>query len=129
MLQVFAFGFPTFALPFVYSGAKTELGWTNQEAVLLTSFKFYTSAVAALFVGRLLDILNPKYVITAAALIGALSMIGFMAKMADQSGNYSGAFALGTIAALIAAILLFPVKSPTPAGSGTTRPDLHRRSG
>jgi OFA family oxalate/formate antiporter-like MFS transporter len=78
LMQVFAFGFPTFALPFVYSGAIEEFGWTRQEAVLLTSFKFYVSAVAALFVGRLLDIINPKYVIAVSAFLGALAMVGFL---------------------------------------------------
>ncbi len=34
----------------------------------------------------------------------------FMANMADKSGSYSGAFALGTVAVFVAAILLFPVK-------------------
>jgi MFS family permease len=34
----------------------------------------------------------------------------FMASMADKSGTYSGAFALGTAASIIAAVLLFPVK-------------------
>jgi MFS family permease len=34
----------------------------------------------------------------------------FMANMADESGSYSGAFALGTVAAFFAALLLFPVK-------------------
>jgi hypothetical protein len=53
LMQVFGFGFPTFALPFVYSGAIEEFGWTRQEAVLLTCFRFYVSAVAALMVGRL----------------------------------------------------------------------------
>jgi MFS family permease len=37
----------------------------------------------------------------------------FMANMADKSGSYSGAFALGTAAVLVAAILLYPVK-PVP---------------
>ena len=78
-MQVFAFGFPAFALPFVYSGAVEEFGWTRQEAVLLTSFKFYVSAAAALVVGRLLDVVNPKYVIAVSALLGALAMAGFMA--------------------------------------------------
>jgi MFS family permease len=79
LMQVFAFGFPTFALPFVYSGAIEEFGWTRQEAVLLTSFKFYMSALAALAVGRLLDAVNPKYVIAVSSLLGALAMAGFMA--------------------------------------------------
>jgi OFA family oxalate/formate antiporter-like MFS transporter len=95
LMQVFAFGFPTFALPFVYSGAIEEFGWTRQEAVLLTSFKFYVSAVAALFVGRLLDVLNPKHVIAVSALLGALAMVGFMA--ADTLPVY---YALGVLLGL-----------------------------
>jgi MFS family permease len=35
----------------------------------------------------------------------------FMANMADKSGSYSGAFALGTVAVFVAAILLFPVRT------------------
>ena len=95
LMQVFAFGFPTFALPFVYSGAIEEFGWTRQEAVLLTSFKFYVSAMAALIVGRLLDVLNPKHVIAVSALLGALAMVGFMA--ADTLPVY---YALGVLLGL-----------------------------
>ena len=95
LMQVFAFGFPTFALPFVYSGAIEEFGWTRQEAVLLTSFKFYVSAVAALIVGRLLDVVNPKHVIAVSALLGALAMVGFMA--ADRLPVY---YALGVLLGL-----------------------------
>ena len=95
LMQVFAFGFPTFALPFVYSGAIEEFGWTRQEAVLLTSFKFYVSAAAALIVGRLLDVVNPKYVIAVAALLGATAMVGFLA--ADGLPVY---YALGVLLGL-----------------------------
>jgi len=94
-MQVFAFGFPTFALPFVYSGAIEEFGWTRQEAVLLTSFKFYVSALAALVVGRLLDVVNPKYVIAVSALLGASAMVGFLA--ADNLTVY---YALGVLLGL-----------------------------
>jgi hypothetical protein len=58
LIQVFAFGFPTFALTFIYSGATKEFGWTRQQAVHLASFKIYTTAAAALFVGRLPDAVN-----------------------------------------------------------------------
>jgi sugar phosphate permease len=34
----------------------------------------------------------------------------FMASMADSSGSYMGAFAMGTAAVVVAAILLYPVK-------------------
>ena len=95
LMQVFAFGFPTFALPFVYSGAIEEFGWTRQEAVLLTSFKFYVSAVAALMVGRLLDIINPRYVIAVSAFLGALAMVGF--SLADRLPIY---YSLGVLLGL-----------------------------
>ena len=95
LMQVFAFGFPTFALPFVYSGAIEEFGWTRQEAVLLTSFKFYVSAVVALMVGRLLDVINPRYVIAVSALLGALAMAGF--SLADRLPIY---YSLGVLLGL-----------------------------
>jgi OFA family oxalate/formate antiporter-like MFS transporter len=95
LMQVFAFGFPTFALPFVYSGAIEEFGWTRQEAVLLTSFKFYVSAIAALMVGRLLDIINPRYVIAVSAFLGALAMVGF--SLADRLPIY---YSLGVLLGL-----------------------------
>ena len=95
LMQVFAFGFPTFALPFVYSGAIEEFGWTRQEAVLLTSFKFYVSAIAALIVGRLLDIINPKSVITVSVVLGALAMVGFLS--ADRLPVY---YSLGILLGL-----------------------------
>ena len=95
LMQVFAFGFPTFALPFIYSGAIDEFGWTRNEAVLLTSFKFYVAAVAALIVGRLLDIVNPKYIVAVSALLGALAMVGFL--LADSLPVY---YSLGILLGL-----------------------------
>lgn len=79
LMMLFAFGFPTFALPFVYAGAIDEFGWTRQQAVLLASFKFYTSAVASLIVGRLLDTIDPKLLVAACASLGGIGMIGFLA--------------------------------------------------
>lgn len=86
LMQVFAFGFPVFSLPFVYAGATDEFGWTRQQAVLLASFKFYVGAAAALVVGRLLDILGPKTVVLVSAVLGAAAMAGFM--MADNLAVY-----------------------------------------
>lgn len=79
LMMLFAFGFPTFALPFVYAGAIDEFGWARQTAVALASYKFYTSAVASLVVGRLLDTIDPKFLVAACATLGGLGMIGFMA--------------------------------------------------
>jgi len=79
LMMLFAFGFPTFALPFVYAGAIDEFGWTRQQAVSLASFKFYTSAIASLVVGRLLDTIDPKYLVAACAALGGIGMISFFA--------------------------------------------------
>jgi MFS family permease len=101
IIQVFAFGFPTFALPFVYSGATEEFGWTRQQAVLLASFKFYVSALAALAVGRILDSINPKWIVASSAALGALAMTGFV--LAHKLSIYYGlGIALGLNAAGIA---------------------------
>jgi MFS family permease len=78
LMMLFAFGVPTFALPFVYPGAVEDLGWTRSAAVEIASFKFYTSAIAALVIGRLLDSVSPKYVVAICAAIGAAAMIGFV---------------------------------------------------
>jgi MFS family permease len=98
IVQVFAFGFPAFALPFIYSGATEEFGWTRQQAVLLASFKFYVSAAAALAVGRILDTIDPKWVVASSAVLGALAMTGFL--LADKLSIYYGlGIALGLNAA------------------------------
>lgn len=88
LMQVFAFGFPVFSLPFVYEGAREEFGWTRQQVVLLASFKFYIGAAAALFVGRLLDTIGPKVVVIVSAVVGALAMAGFL--LADNLPVYYG---------------------------------------
>jgi MFS family permease len=95
LMQVFAFGFPVFALPFVYAGATDEFGWTRQQAVLLASFKFYIGAAVALVVGRMLDTVNPKHVVAVSAVLGGLAMGGFM--IADRLPAY---YALGIILGL-----------------------------
>lgn len=104
LMQVFAFGFPTFALPFVYAGAIEEFGWTRQQAVLLTSFKFYVSAVAALLAGRMLDTVNPKHIVSVSAALGALSMVGFMV-----AGKLPVYYTIGVILGLSAAGLVVAI--------------------
>ncbi len=104
LLQVFAFGFTTFALPYIYQGATKEFGWTRQQAVFLASFKFYTSAAAALFVGRLLDSVNPKIVIIGSSILGGLAMVAFM--IAENRPIY---YTLGVILGLSAAGLAISI--------------------
>jgi MFS family permease len=70
----FGFGVPAFSLMFIYAGAVEEFGWTREQATLLASYKFVTAAAAGLLVGRLLDILQPKYVVAAAAVCGSVAL-------------------------------------------------------
>lgn len=86
LMMLFAFGVPTFALPFVYAGAVDEFGWTRQQAVTLASFKFYTAAIAALGIGRLLDLVDPKYLVACCAAIGGIGMLSFY--FADSLAAY-----------------------------------------
>lgn len=76
-MMLFAFGVPTFALPFVYTGAIEEFGWTRQQAVMLASIKFAVAAVASLVIGRLLDKHDPKYLVTACAACGGIGLLSF----------------------------------------------------
>ena len=48
VLIFFAFGIPTYSLPFMYSGAIEEFGWTKEQANYLSTFKFVTGGIAAL---------------------------------------------------------------------------------
>lgn len=86
LMMLFAFGVPTFALAFIYDGAMQEFDWTRQEAVRLASFKFYTAAIASLIIGRLLDIFDPKYLISICAILGGIGMMAF--GMVDSLPTY-----------------------------------------
>lgn len=68
---LFGFSAPAFALPFLFSEVIEEFGWSREQATLLASAKYLTGAVAALVVGRCLDLIGVR-----AALIGALGIGG-----------------------------------------------------
>jgi MFS family permease len=118
LMMLFAFGFPTFALPFVYAGAIDEFGWTRQEAVLLASFKFYTSAIASLVVGRLLDTIDPKYLVSACAALGGIGMVGFLGTDALPSYYMVGVI-LGLNAAGMAVSMNYLVARTFERSTGT----------
>lgn len=118
LMMLFAFGFPTFALPFVYAGAIDEFGWSRQQAVLLASFKFYTSAIASLVVGRLLDTIDPKYLVAACAAVGGVGMIGFLGTDALPSYYFVGVI-LGLNAAGMAVSMNYVVCRTFERSTGT----------
>lgn len=118
LMMLFAFGFPTFALPFVYAGAIDEFGWLRREAVLLASFKFYTSAIASLVVGRLLDTIDPKFLVAACAALGGIGMIGFLATDTLPSYYFVGVI-LGLNAAGMAVSMNYVVCRTFERSTGT----------
>jgi len=67
----FGFSAPAFALPFLFAEVIKEFGWTREQATLLASAKYLTGAVAALAVGRCLDLIGVR-----AALVGSLGIGG-----------------------------------------------------
>lgn len=67
----FGFSAPAFALPFLFAEVIEEFGWTREQATLLASAKYLTGAVAALAVGRCLDLIGVR-----AALVGSLGIGG-----------------------------------------------------
>jgi MFS family permease len=119
MLMIFfAFGIPTFSMPFIYSGAAEEFGWSRSQVTLLASFKYLTGALAGLVMGRLIDVFNPRSTVAWAAVIGALAMLGFL--FATNLGIYYFAgIALGISASGITVSMKVIVSSIFERGQGT----------
>jgi len=72
---LFGFSAPAFALPFLFSEVIDEFGWTREQATLLASAKYLTGAVAALVVGRCLDMIGVRAALVAALGIGGIALV------------------------------------------------------
>ena len=78
LLVFFAFGVPTYSLPFMYNAAMQEFGWTNAQANLLSTAKFLIGAVAALGMGMLIDKVGGRWTVLAGTLVGGIAMALFL---------------------------------------------------
>src|SRR5690606_13635485 len=78
LLVFFAFGVPTYSLPFMYGAAMEELGWTNAQANLLSTAKFLIGAVAALGMGMLIDKVGGRWTVLAGTAAGGVAMALFL---------------------------------------------------
>ena len=75
---LFAFSAPAFSLPFLYGPIIAEFGWTREQATLLASAKYLAGAVAAVVVGRLIDVIGVRLGLMILAALGGLAMLSFL---------------------------------------------------
>ncbi len=75
---LFGFAAPSFALPFIYSEVIGEFGWTREQATLLASAKYLTGTVAALIVGRFIDVIGVRVMLILSIASGALALVNFL---------------------------------------------------
>lgn len=73
-----AFSAPTFSLPFIYRSVIDEFNWTREQATLLATFKFIASALSAIVMGKIIDVIGTRKTLVLNALIGACAMISFL---------------------------------------------------
>lgn len=104
LLVFFAFGVPTYSLPFMYDAAMQELGWTNAEVNLLATARFVIGAAAALGMGLIIDKMGGRWTVLIGTAVGGLAMALFL--FATNLPVYYLAGALGgfSAASIVAAM-------------------------
>lgn len=75
---LFGFSAPAFALPFLFAEVIEEFGWTREQATLLASAKYLTGSIAAMLVGRFIDITGVRLALLLTIGTGALALISFL---------------------------------------------------
>ncbi|HEU4620093.1 MAG TPA: MFS transporter [Gammaproteobacteria bacterium] len=78
LLVFFAFGVPTYSLPFVYDAAMQERGWTSAEVNLLATARFLIGAAAALGMGLVIDKMGGRWTVLVGAAAGGVAMALFL---------------------------------------------------
>jgi MFS family permease len=77
-LIFFAFGVPTYSLPYMYGPAMDEFGWSNAQVNLLSTAKFLIGAVAALGMGIMVDKIGGKVAVLVGAFTGGVALALFL---------------------------------------------------
>jgi OFA family oxalate/formate antiporter-like MFS transporter len=104
LLVFFAFGVPTYSLPFMYGAAMEEFGWTNAQANLLSTAKFLIGAVAALGMGMLIDKAGGRWTVLAGTAVGGVAMALFLFATNLPVYYLAGALLGFSAAAIVAAM-------------------------
>lgn len=67
-----------FSLPFIFPEVIREFGWTREQATLIASAKWVAGALAAVLVGRFIDITGAWLALLITTLIGGCGMVSFL---------------------------------------------------
>ena len=98
----FAFGIPTYSMPFIYAGAVEEFGWSKEQVNLLSTAKFLVGAAAALIMGILVDKHGARWITTIGAVVSGGAMLLFIGATTLPIYYLAGAF-LGFAASSVSA--------------------------
>ena len=91
---LFAFSGPAFSLPFLYGPILEEFGWSREEVTLLASAKYAAGAVAAVVIGRVIDVVGVRNGLVFLSILGAAAMLGFR-WVTDLTSYYTTGVVLG----------------------------------
>jgi MFS family permease len=97
ILVFFAFGVPTYSLPFIYDAAMHEQGWSSAEVNLLATARFLIGAAAALGMGLVIDKMGGRWTVLVGTAAGGVAMALFL--FATNLPVYYVAGALGGFSA------------------------------
>ena len=75
---LFAFSAPAFALPFLYPSIIEEFSWNREQVTLIATAKYAAGAIAAVIVGRFVDLIGVRPGLIALSALGGLAMVSFL---------------------------------------------------
>lgn len=91
---LFAFSGPAFSLPFLYGPILDEFGWSREQVTLLASAKYAAGALAAVVIGRVIDVVGVRNGLVILSALGAVAMLGFR-WVTDLTSYYAIGVVLG----------------------------------
>lgn len=118
LMVFFTFAVPTYSMPFIYSGAVDEFGWSKEQVNLLSTAKFLVGAAAALGMGILVDRWGARWITVFGALVGGAAMLLFF-KATELPTYYAAGALLGFSASSVVAAMKIIVSRSFGAAQGT----------
>jgi OFA family oxalate/formate antiporter-like MFS transporter len=104
LLVFFAFGVPTYSLPFIYDAAVLERGWTHAEVNLLATARFVIGAAAALGMGLVIDKMGGRWTVLVGTAAGGVAMALFLFATSLPVYYLAGALGGFSAASILAAM-------------------------
>lgn len=118
LMVFFTFAVPTYSMPFIYTFAELEFGWSKEQVNLLSTAKFLVGAAAALGMGILVDRWGARWITLFGALVGGAAMLLFF-KATTLPIYYTAGALLGFSASSVVAAMKIIVARGFGAAQGT----------